>query len=305
MGDRTMGSRALRNLGRSFAALLVAVGLLQPTLAAAWGFFGHETTARIALANVRPDTRAGIARLIAYERELGTPECRIRSLPEAATWPDCVRREGWRWGYTAAWHYQTQPIGEQYDPRKNCSGGNCVLAQIERNQRILADESLPANVRLEALAFMVHFAGDIHMPLHSGDNEDRGGNSIETTYGIVPGLNLHSIWDSALAERAITAADPPLVRRYSPEERASLAGGGPADWGRESWQLAGEFVYPNALGRPAMPGQAEAEATLTQEAIVAAVPVAERRVMQAGLRIADLLDAAFAPGPLPQPEGRR
>ena len=37
------------------------------------------------------------------------------------------------------------------------------------------------------------------------------------------------------------------------------------------------------------------------EAIVAAVPVAERRITQAGLRIAELLDAAFAPGPLPQP----
>ena len=52
-------------------------------------------------------------------------------------------------------------------------------------------------------------------------------------------------------------------------------------------------------------GPAFADAvTLTQPAIEAAVPVAERRIVQAGLRIADYLDAAFAPGPLPQPEGR-
>ena len=50
------------------------------------------------------------------------------------------------------------------------------------------------------------------------------------------------------------------------------------------------------------PGEASPkEATLSQAAIVAALPIAERRVEQAGLRIADLLDAAFAPGALPAP----
>ena len=283
--------------------LVTALAVLAlPHPAAAWGFFGHETTARIALANVEPETRAALARLLRHEREIGTPSCPLRSLPNAATWADCLRGESWRWGYSFAWHYQTEPIGEAYDARKNCSGGACVSAQIARNHRILGDEKLPGNVRLEALAFMVHFAGDIHMPLHSGDNDDRGGNDVETAYGIAPGLNLHSIWDSALSERAITAANPTLVRRYSGEERAALAGGEPADWGRESWELAKGFVYPNALGREVAGGEKPEQAALTQEAIVAAVPIAERRIVQAGLRIAELLDSAFAPGPLVEPE---
>lgn len=283
------------------AAALLAL-LAVPVPAKAWGFFGHETTARIALANMRPESRAAMARLLRHERELGTPDCRVRSLPQAATWPDCIRREGWRWGYTAAWHYQTAPISDPYDAGKNCGGGNCVSAQIARNQRILADESLPANVRLEALAFMVHFAGDIHMPLHSGDNADRGGNDVVTTYGIVPGLNLHWVWDGALAERAVTSARPPLVRRYSAAEKAALEGGEPADWGRESWELARGFVYPNALGRELAQGEKPETATLTQHAIAAAVPIVERRIVQAGLRIAGLLDEAFAKGPLRKPK---
>jgi len=298
MGDRAMGHRT----GRLIALSAALLALLQPSLAQAWGYYGHATTGRIAMANVKPQTRAAIARLIAHSPELGTPKCRMRDLADAATWPDCLRGEYWRWAYTFAWHYQTEPIDEPYDARKNCGGGECVSAQIERNQAILSDESLPANVRLEALAFMVHFAGDIHMPLHSGDNDDKGGNAIEATYGIAPGLNLHSVWDSALAERAISGATPPLVRRYSAAERAALAGGTPADWGRESWELARTFVYANALGRDLAPGEASPkQATLSQEAIVAAVPVAERRIEQAGLRIADLLDAAFAPGALPPP----
>ena len=235
-----MGHRTVRQSPRrlNFALAAAAAMLLSPAPAQAWGSYGHETTARIALANVRPATRAAIARLIAHDRELGTPQCRIRNLADAATWPDCLRGEGWRWGYTFAWHYQTEPIDQPYDARKNCAGGACVSAQVERNERILADESLPANVRLEALAFMVHFAGDIHMPLHSGDNDDKGGNDVVTAYGIVPGLNLHSVWDGALAERAISGAAPPLVRTYTGAERAALGGGDAAAWGAESHALA-------------------------------------------------------------------
>ena len=301
-----MGDRTIRTGRAKIAALLVALAALlagaSPALA--WGDYAHRTTARIALANITPASRAAIGRLLAHARELGTPQCPLATLEDASVWPDCIRREGWRWGYTSAWHYQTEPVCEVYDPRANCPGGNCVRAQIERNQRILADESLPANVRLEALAFMVHFTGDIHQPLHSGDREDRGGNGREVDYGIVPDLNLHWIWDGPLAERAVSSARPPLVRRYSAEERATLATGTPADWGRESHDIARDFVYPEAFDRPACDGPLPEETALGQDDIVRAIPISQRRVQQAGLRVARLLDEAFAPGPLPAPEGR-
>ncbi|GMM92327.1 S1/P1 nuclease [Qipengyuania sp. MTN3-11] len=294
MGHRTIRKRA----GGLIAAALALLALAVPLPASAWGFYAHTVTADIAEANVRPQTRAGIARLLRAAPLLGTPDCPLATIQDAAVWPDCIRGEGWRWGYTAAWHYQTEPITEEYSDRKNCSGGNCVSAQVTRNLRILADESLPDPVRLQALAFFVHFAGDIHMPLHSGDLEDRGGNDRTVAYGIAPGLNLHWIWDGPLAERAISAARPGLVRVYTAAERAALGGGGPADWGRESWETARDFVYPNAFDcRPCL--EVPEETALTQEDIVVAIPVAERRVTQAGLRIAEGLDAAFAPGPLP------
>ena len=281
-------------------AVLVSLALLAPTSAHAWGFYAHGITAEIALANSSPEVQRKVAALMRQHGKLGTPECTITDAQELATWADCVRRTRWRWGHTAAWHYRTTPICEAYEPWKNCSGGNCVTGQIERNHRILADESLPAHVRLQALAFMVHFAGDIHMPLHSGDKADRGGNDREAAYGIVPGRNLHSIWDGPLAERAITTGDRPIVRRYSAAERNALGGGEAADWGRESWQIARDFVYPNAFDREACDNDLPDETALTQGDIVEAIPVARRRVQQAGIRIAELLESAFAPGPLPE-----
>ncbi|MBT8426820.1 MAG: S1/P1 nuclease [Erythrobacter sp.] len=295
-----MGHRAIRN---RFLIALAALLALLPAQAHAWGFFAHRTTAEIALENVTPETRAKIERLLRAAPKLGTPECDLASLEDASVWPDCVRRTRWRWGYTAAWHYRTAPVCEAYNPRRNCSGGNCVTAQIERSQRLLADESLPAHIRLEALAFMVHFIGDVHMPLHSGDHDDRGGNDIDTAYGIAPGLNLHWIWDGPLAERAITSAPEPIVRRYSAEERAELGGGNPDEWGRESWQTSRDFVYPNAFDRPACEGEdLPDETALTQEDIERAIPISRQRVAQAGIRIAEYLEGAFAPGPLPEPE---
>lgn len=313
MGLGTIRSERIAMIGRKFAALaaafaLVLTGLL-PTGALAWGGFAHRTTGEIALANIKPETRRALERLLTYEKELGTPECPLASLADATVWPDCVRGTRWRWGYTAAWHYRTTPICEAYEPWKNCSGGNCVTAQIERNQRLLADESLPSPIRLEALAFMVHFVGDIHQPLHSGDKDDRGGNDRKTAYGVIPYMNLHWIWDGAMAERAISSTDGPIVRVYSAEERAEYGAsrddwGTAADWGRESWETARDFVYPTAFNTDPCAGDLPDEAALTQEDIAESVPITQRRVRQAGLRMAAMLDQAFAPGALPEPERR-
>ena len=279
--------------------------LLMSAPANAWGEFGHRTTGEIALANVTPETRAAIATLLTHSRALGTPECALDTLEDATVWPDCVRRDRLRWGYTAAWHYRTTPVCEAFNPRANCSGGSCVTGQIERNRHILADESLPAAIRLEALAFLIHFIGDVHMPLHSGDKDDRGGNDRKASYGIVSDMNLHWIWDGALAERAITDTATPLVRVYDAAERAELATGSSDDWAQESWQISRDFVYPNAFDTDACTSELPGETALTQEDIVAAIPIAQKRVQQAGLRMARMLDEAFAPGSLERPEWAR
>jgi len=289
-----MGDRAIRTGWLRLAALALLAAL--PAQASAWGFYAHRQTARIAEANISPEARAEVRRLLRAERLIGTPQCALQSLQDASVWPDCIRGDRVRWAYTGPWHYRTTPICEDYNPRANCADGNCVTAQIERNHQLLADRSLPDHVRLEALAFLVHFAGDIHMPLHSGDKDDKGGNDRKATYGIKPGYNLHSIWDGPLAERAISDPADPVVRRYSPAERAELGGGTAADWGRESWQIARDFIYPTAFETDNVcEADLPMNVTLSQEAIIAGVPVARRRVVQAGLRIAELLDTALVP----------
>ena len=105
-----------------------------------------------------------------------------------------------------------------------------------------------------ALAFLVHFVGDLHQPMHAGDHDDLGGNKVPANYGLIGGrTNLHSIWDGWLAERAIST--PPAGPRrcwpqVPPAERERIAGGSVEDWSREMWGKARDLAYKTLFGDP-------------------------------------------------------
>ena len=174
--------------------LLLLALLLAPAQASAWWEYGHATVARVAERNVSPSTRAALRRLIA-QKALETPTCPIRDIADASYWADCIKPLGERFNYASAWHYQNVDICKPFDLKEACKDGNCVSAQIDRYAKLLADKMLPVRERVMALAFLTHFVGDLHMPLHAGDKGDLGGNRFRASYGAIKGRNLHLIWD--------------------------------------------------------------------------------------------------------------
>ena len=279
--------RVLALLALAFAA----------TPAAAWWEYGHETVAEIALAEVKPSTRAAIRRLIAQQARLETPTCAIRDIGDASVWADCIKRLDERFSYADSWHYQNVDICKPFDQKAACRDGNCVSAQIERNAKLLADKSVPERERVMALAFLIHFVGDLHMPLHAGDKGDLGGNRFGANYGVIGGrLNLHSIWDGLLAERGIST--PPgdsegLLAALGMEERAAMAGGTVEDWARESWEASRDFAYGAVMDDPCGPVPTE-RPTIDEPTTQRLIPIVRRQVTRGGLRLARLLDEALA-----------
>jgi hypothetical protein len=168
---------------RVFLILAAALASLAASPALAWGAYGHRTTAAIALENVTPRTRAEIRKLLHAAPQLVTPECPVKDLEDASVWPDCVRGEGWRWAYTFPWHYQNISVCKPFDIKVKCLYGNCVTAQVERHARLLADRRLSSEQRLKSLIFLAHFVGDLHQPLHVGENDvpKRNGRSPRPT----------------------------------------------------------------------------------------------------------------------------
>ena len=277
-------------------ALILTALLLAPAPAAAWWEYGHYTVGRIAQKSAKPSTVRAVQRLIAQSKLLDTPQCPIRNIEDAAYWPDCVRQLKERFSYSFPWHYQNVDICKPFDLKTACQDGNCVSAQIERNTKLLADRSLPARERIMALAFLAHFVGDLHMPLHAGDKSDRGGNDFAASYGLIGGrANLHSIWDGYLAERAISTARADAVgilTELDPAAREQMKLGTVTDWSREGWQASRDYAYGTVMTDPCGP-KPEARPVIDEATTQRLIPIVRRQIARGGLRLARLLDEAL------------
>jgi hypothetical protein len=277
-----------------FRALLLSLLLLLPAPASAWWEYGHYSVARVAWLEAKPSTRAAIRRLIAKSKLLETPKCPVRTIEDASYWPDCIKTLGDRFSYAYAWHYQNVDICKPFDLKEACKDGNCVSAQIERDFKLLKDRTVPERERVMALAFLIHFMGDLHQPLHAGDKSDRGGNDFKAAYGVIPS-NIHAIWDGLLADRSISSPPPDaagILSGLMPAERGEMRLGSLADWSRESWAAAREFGYGALMADPCGPLPAS-RPTMDEAMVERLIPILRRQVARGGLRLARLLDEAL------------
>ena len=128
---------------RLFAAAGGAVLLAFAAPANAYWEYGHETVARIAWLEMKPHTRAEVARLLKRSAALETPTCPALTIEQASVWPDCVKPLRERFSYAYSWHFQNVEVCKPFSLKGPCKDGNCVSAQIERNARLLADPAVP------------------------------------------------------------------------------------------------------------------------------------------------------------------
>ena len=290
------------HLHRALArALILVCAITTAGPASAYWEYGHETVAKIAYASVRPSTRARLDRLLRRGDLLGTPECPVTDIASASTWADCIKplkgADGKaRFGYAYNWHFQDVDICKPFDLATPCKDGDCLSSQIVAQQARLKDRRRSRAERVQALAFLVHFVGDLSQPLHAGSHDDQGANKVKASYGLIAGrANLHAIWDGYLAERAIST--PPggsrgLLRHLKQSRRRAMIKGGVTDWSRDSWRVSREIAYGALFADPC--GPLPAERPVMDEAMVQRlIPPARRQVVAGGLRLAKLLDAAL------------
>jgi hypothetical protein len=178
-------------------------------------------------------------------------------IEDAATWADDYRKTH---AETGGWHFIDIPRGAAKgsftcDPVKSC----ITLALAEQIKILQGPASDPA-ARASALRFIIHFAGDIHQPLHCSTNNDRGGNCVPVTFfGQKPletdqttatyQLNLHGVWDTQLVERIASGETveqfaAALAKRFQPEFTIWKAQGvNFDDWAWESHEEAETIAY--------------------------------------------------------------
>lgn len=252
---------------------LVVLFLAAPSAVFAWGPNGHRIVGRIAMSHLTDEAARAVQCLIGPE-----------GLDQVSTWPDEIRSDP-AWSRATPWHFISIDDNETLETTARDPNGD-VLEAIQRFTAVLRDPQASRESKQEALKFLVHFVGDIHQPLHVGRRADRGGNSIKVSlFG--QETNLHSVWDAGLidAEKLsfteFTAfIDHPTLREIQAWQSAT-----PADWANES-KAVRDRVYQIGDGK------------LSYDYDYGEIPLIKQRLLQAGVRLAGLLNSIFAqPGP--------
>lgn len=309
------------------ACLLIFAVVSLPEPARAWGCKGHQAVALLAEKHLTPHALAMAKKILAdgpidpnlsrYCKEGGADP-----LADASTWPDDIR--GIR-PEASPWHYIDIPRGATHrEVEKFCDPKEgCVTRAITDQLAILRSPEAGAQQRADALRFVIHFVGDLHQPLHAITNNDQGGNCVPVAFfDALPQVrnpqtesyapNLHGVWDTNILERATTGKTVEQVASDLDESfRSKMAGWqkGPANldaWAWESYQLAAKNVYgklpvsipveaPQPITSCADDNHISTRMLKLNEHLSEpyqnmAVPIVQKRLAQAGARLAMLLN---------------
>jgi hypothetical protein len=229
-----------------------------PRTAAAWGDDGHKVVALIADHYLAPDVRNTVAALLAQDTDPLTQH----DIASEATWADKYRNHHRE---TAQWHFvdieiDNPDINAACFGRAPLSSGTlasngppraCVLDKINQFVAELSAPHIDPEERLVALKFLLHFVGDMHQPLHSSDNHDKGGNAVKV---IVDGFphkardELHAFWDTQFVDdQAASPTDlaKQLLARITTDQKAQWEKGSIDDWAMEAYAIAKADTYGN------------------------------------------------------------
>lgn len=288
---------------KSAIALGLVILAALPRPAAAWGDEGHAVVALVAQSFLEPAVRKQVDALLAAD----TDNLAAHDIASAATWADRYREaniDGSR-ARTRQWHFTdieiTAPDLDQacfshpaLPPGAVASNGpaaDCVVDKIEQFAAELANPRTDPEEQIVALKFLLHFVGDLHQPLHSSDDRDRGGNDKKVSADTMNAGTLHHYWDTefvGLLETDAKSIAADLLKRISKEQVQKWQSGKPSDWAIETFYVAKADAY-GPLPSP-WPGGTY---RLRDDYVTKATDDIAAQLSKAGARLAFVLNTAL------------
>lgn len=247
-------------------ALLIAL-MLKTSATFAWGKVGHTMVAEIAMAYLNKGVKDSV------QKYLGK-----MTFGEAGTWMDDIRGDR-KFEYMNTWHYSDVEKDSVY---KKTEEANAV-SEIERviteldHKAVLSKDQINLDLKV-----LFHLVGDLHQPLHCGYASDKGGNNVDVVYNIET-TNLHSSWDTKIIESNLKAVQNgvlELCKKLTPAEIRKHEKINVLAWYQESRGYLPE-VYDFKKG------------DITKEYVDKNLPVIEKQLVIAGLRLASVLNHTF------------
>lgn len=230
----------------------------------------------IAERHLTPKTSDAVSQLLALDGKT--------SMQQVATWADRV----------ANLKVPRQPshmmlLGagdEPYNPARDCKKNRCVLSAIDADIAVLTDPASSPDAKGLALKYLVHFVGDVHMPLHAA----RAGLGRRVLYkGKIVGI--HFLWDNNVVNsqkgsvEAVASEVEALATPFFADTPT------PTNWAIESRDVTRDSILVGVLRDRAMDPQPVADTYPADN-----WPIARDRLNLAGRRLAVLLNAIFDGG---------
>ncbi len=196
---------------------------------------------------------------------------------KAATWMDDVRSDH-SYDYLKPTHYINIEKDKTYvkTSEKNIMTElELVISELKNRKKLTKDE-----IALD-LRILFHLVGDLHMPLHAGYSEDKGGNTVDVNYNGKK-MNLHHLWDGGLidGDKNFKSELESLSKKLSPQEIKSLQKSDMVAWLNQSKALVAScYDYKNG--------------EISDEYAKKNLPVIQKQILDAGVRLAGVLDEVF------------
>ena len=278
----------------------------------AWNATGHMTIASMTYDQLPPEARSQWGELLKSNPDYSRWQAaEPKDQPDfdegrylfmrAATWPDDIRKSGSPYEHSV-WHYVDYPLVEPDFPLLPApTDTEDLLSALAKCQGVVRDPQAPAVDRAAALSWLIHLVGDEQQPLHCAELvspeyplpvADRGGNLFWVSVGGAP-VNLHWFWDCALGtsldHRELITKGHELQVKFPREKLPELTQAtDPKAWSLEGRALCLDVVYQRGELKGSTK-QGPDDPALPEGYFAAAHAVAERRVVLAADRLADLL----------------
>jgi hypothetical protein len=305
-------------------ALLIALSIAAPVQA--WNRAGHMVTGAIAYQVLETESQPTIAKVVALlkqhpdfatwdkqadNRKLKGADRDLYLFMMAARWADDAR-DNPKYYPPDAHHdrlhyinYPYKPAGEA-DSLKTTPPDDINILRGYADKFAIVTGKSPDADRAVALCWVFHLVGDVHQPLHVVSRfskrfpkGDRGGSAcyIRATEKNAP-INLHKFWDDLITGSEgfqsvrNTAIELRLRKEHAKDKLTELVVTDFQQWAaKESLEAAKKYVYLDGkLEGAAKQGSALA---LPDDYAKTTKPIAERRAVLAGYRLAAILRKHF------------
>jgi len=313
---------------RTCLALVLALACATP--AYPWAAEGHRAVALVAQQNLTEDARSHVEKILGSD-DLASIAVWMDDLRSAffhtgplGSDPDALKFNA-EFPENGQWHYVDIPLGAPaYEPDGAFSNPHDVVHMIGMAVSVLEGGGDKRITKLMALRMLVHFVGDEHQPLHVGNGfyaigadgsvtlvtdpaaakalpNDRGGNAL--FFGTGRYDELHAYWDSSLVTKVAKTDQPAELARVLQAkvaaQGASWKSSGDYHRWAEAWateslaaaRIAYEGIVFGAETPDAKGGIKSIKITLPPGYDETCIPVAEKRLAQAGYHLAEILNA--------------